>query len=68
MVGNMNAIQQISLKLQLGIDPSSDIKAERLRAMWRKDRDYKYGSGWIARREKAAAGQDEHKPHMPHMR
>ena len=68
MVGNMNAIQQISLKLELGIDPSSDICPERLRAMWRKDRDHKYGSGWIARRAKAAACQDEHKPHMPHTR
>jgi len=60
----MNTIQQLSLKIQLGIDPSSDVQPERLRTLWRKDRDYKYGSGWIARREKAAAGQFEHKPHM----
>jgi hypothetical protein len=64
----MNTIQQLSLKIQLGIDPSNDIQPERLRAMWRKDRDFRYGSGWIARREKAAASQDEHKPHMPPMR
>lgn len=64
----MNAIQQISLKIQLGIDPSNDIQPDLLRAMWRKDRDFRYGSGWIAKREKAAAGQDVHKPHMPHMR
>jgi hypothetical protein len=30
----MNAIQQISLMLQLGIDPATDIGPELLRAMW----------------------------------
>lgn len=30
----MNAIQQISLKLQLGIDPATDINPEELRSMW----------------------------------
>jgi len=63
----MNTIQQISLKIQLGIDPSNDIQPDLLRAMWCKDRDFRYGSGWIARREKAA-GQDEHKPRMRHRR
>ena len=64
----MNTIQQISLKIQLGIDPSNDIQPDLLRAMWRKDRDFRYGSGWITRREKVAASLDEHKPHMPPMR
>jgi len=32
----MNAIQQISLKLQMGIDPAIDVKPELLRAMWRQ--------------------------------
>jgi hypothetical protein len=30
----MNTIQQISLKLQMGIHPAADIKPEMLRAMW----------------------------------
>jgi hypothetical protein len=30
----MNAIQQISLKLQMGIHPAADIRPEMLRAMW----------------------------------
>ena len=32
----MNPIQQISLKLQMGIHPSTDIQPEMLRAMWRE--------------------------------
>ncbi len=32
----MNAIQQISLKLQMGIHPSAQIQPELLRAMWRQ--------------------------------
>ncbi len=30
----MNAIQQFSLKLQLGIDPKTNISAKILRGMW----------------------------------
>jgi len=30
----MNAIQQISLKLQMGIDPATDVEPELLRSMW----------------------------------
>lgn len=30
----MNAIQQISLKLQLGIDPAVRMSPETLRALW----------------------------------
>ncbi len=30
----MNAIQQISLKLQMGLDPATHIHPARLRAMW----------------------------------
>ena len=58
-VGAMNSIQKISLKLQLGIDPSSEVQPVLLRAMWRKDHDEKYGSGWIARRKQAAGRQAE---------
>jgi hypothetical protein len=32
----MNAIQQISLKLQMGLSPSIEIQPELLRAMWRE--------------------------------
>jgi hypothetical protein len=30
----MNAIQQISLKLQMGLDPCADIQPTMLRSMW----------------------------------
>ena len=30
----MNAIQQISLKIQMGLDPSADIQPVMLRSMW----------------------------------
>ena len=68
MVGIMNAIQQLSLKIQMGIDPSSDISPESLRAMWRKDCDFKYDSGWIARREKVLADKTKHTTTMRRMR
>ena len=32
----MNTIQQISLKLKMGIDPQADINPDMLRAMWRQ--------------------------------
>jgi len=32
----MNAIQQISLKLRMGIDPQVDISPDMLRAMWQQ--------------------------------
>jgi len=32
----MNAIHQISLKLQMGIHPAAPVKPETLRAMWRQ--------------------------------
>ncbi len=47
----MNAIQQISLKLQLGIDPSCKIPPEDLRNMWRQASEEKFGSDWRARRD-----------------
>jgi hypothetical protein len=31
---NMNAIQQISLKLQLGLDPAANIHPDRLLQKW----------------------------------
>lgn len=30
----MNAIQQISMKLQLGLDPAANIHPDQLRALW----------------------------------
>ena len=39
----MNAIQQISIKLQLGLEPSTHISAEILRAMWQEKAAGKYG-------------------------
>jgi hypothetical protein len=39
----MNAIQQISLKLQLGIEPSTNINAKILRDMWLEKAAGKYG-------------------------
>jgi hypothetical protein len=35
----MNAIQQISLKLQLGIDPASKIQPEELQKKWQAYRN-----------------------------
>jgi len=32
----MNTIHQISLKLQMGINPAAQIQPETLRAMWRQ--------------------------------
>jgi len=39
----MNAIQQISLKLQMGIDPSTHISPEMLRSMWLEAPAEKFG-------------------------
>jgi hypothetical protein len=47
----MNAIQEISLKLQLGIDPSCEISPEDPRNMWREASDEKFGSAWRARKD-----------------
>jgi hypothetical protein len=38
----MNAIHQISLKLQLGIHPAAEVPAEILRAMWRERSHQQY--------------------------
>ena len=32
----MNTIQQISIKLRMGIDPQADISPDMLRAMWQR--------------------------------
>jgi len=53
----MNAIQQISLKLQLGIDPLSDISAQELRALWCETIDARFGQ----RREGAGRSADQNK-------
>jgi hypothetical protein len=39
----MNTIQQISLKLQMGIDPSTSISPEMLRSMWLEASAEKFG-------------------------
>ena len=39
----MNAIQQISLKLQMGIDPSTQISPVILRSMWLEASAEKFG-------------------------
>jgi hypothetical protein len=39
----MNAIQQISLKLQMGIDPSTNISPKMLRSMWLEASAEKFG-------------------------
>jgi hypothetical protein len=39
----MNAIQQISLKLQMGIDPSTHISPVILRSMWLEASAAKFG-------------------------
>ena len=47
----MNTIQEISLKLQLGIDPSCEISPKDLRSMWRQSSDEKFESDWNARKD-----------------
>jgi len=47
----MNAIQEISLKLQLGIDPSRDIPRKELRRMWHRASDERFESDWKARKD-----------------
>jgi len=42
----MNAIQQISLKLQMGIDPAADIRPELLRFMWQELTRERAGQGY----------------------
>jgi len=48
----MNAIQEISLKIQLGIDPATEINPKELRTMWRRASDRKYDSEWKAHRDR----------------
>jgi len=45
----MNAIQEISLKLQLGIDPSYEIPPKELRSLWHRASEEKFGPDWKAR-------------------
>jgi hypothetical protein len=47
----MNAIQEISLKLQLGIDPSSNISSKDLRSMWCRATEDRFGSDWRASKD-----------------
>ena len=37
----MNRIQKISLKLQLGLDPSTQLSDDELRALWRQASEQK---------------------------
>lgn len=47
----MNAIQEISLKLQLGIDPSYEIPPKELRRLWYRASEEKFGPDWKARKD-----------------
>ena len=49
--GDMNAIQEISLKLQLGIDPSYQVPPKALRRMWCRASEEKFGPDWKARKD-----------------
>ena len=41
----MNTIQQISLKLRLGIDPSKEVSPQTLRSLWGDATARKFGYG-----------------------
>ena len=47
----MNAIREISLKLQLGIDPASSVPLKDLRSMWSQANEDRFGSEWKARKD-----------------
>lgn len=47
----MNSIQQISLKIQMGIDPLSSIKPELLRALWTEVSTGSFGPVWRSKGE-----------------
>jgi len=47
----MNSIQEISLKLQLGIDPADEIPHKDLQNMWCRASDEKFESDWKARKD-----------------
>jgi hypothetical protein len=45
---NMNAIQQISLKLQLGLDPAANIHPDQLLQKWQALSEKKYQGRFAA--------------------
>jgi hypothetical protein len=47
----MNTIQEISLKLQLGIDPSHEVPRKDLRRKWCHASAEKFGSDWEASKD-----------------
>ena len=47
----MNTIQEISLKLQLGIDPSNEVPPKQLHSMWCRASEEKFGPDWKARKD-----------------
>jgi len=47
----MNAIQEISLKLQLGIDPSYQVPPKALRRMWCRVTEERFGPDWKSRKD-----------------
>jgi hypothetical protein len=60
----MNAIQQTSLMLQMGIDPSICISPKMLRAMWLEKSAGKYGPARKAGARICASGQGTRKLRM----
>lgn len=56
----MNAIQQISLKLQLGIDPAIEIQPEMLRTLWRNLSRERAETGWRPTENAFSPGRAAH--------
>lgn len=56
----MNAIQQISLKLQLGIDTAIEIQPEMLRTMWRDLSRERAETGWRPTENAFGPGRTTH--------
>ncbi len=48
----MNAIQQISMKLQLGIDPAANIHPNQLRALWNQAGKEREAKGRVSRAQR----------------
>jgi len=59
----LNAIQQISLKLQMGIDPAADINPVMLRSMWQQLLAEKVGIRRSAREKQLRAPEAKDSPH-----
>jgi len=59
----LNATQQISLKLQMGIDPSADINPVMLRTMWQQLLAENVGIRRISRKEQLREPEAKDSPH-----